>query len=325
MDPNHGLIHAYLLNGKGGARRLGSWQEVAQCTPDDGVLWIHLDISTPDAREWIDQSSSLDEIVCEVLTARETRPRVVQSGEGLIVILRGVNLNAGADPEDMVAIRGWFEAHRVITLRAERLQAADDLRKALDAGEGPNDAAQILVDLCDRLIERMGPVLDQLSDDIDGVEEEMVESTSQSLRTRLGVLRRTSIALRRYLAPQRDVLARLVSERAPWLSERDRLHLREVSDRLTRYVEELDASRDRAAVTQEELAARLAEQMNRTMYVLSLVAGIFLPLGLLTGLLGINVGGMPGVESNIAFTIVCLVLIGLAVVGVWIFRRLRFF
>jgi len=100
-----------------------------------------------------------------------------------------------------------------------------------------------------------------------------------------------------------------------------RMRLRETSDRTTRYVEDLDAIRDRAMVTQEELNNRLAEQMNKTMYVLSIVAGIFLPLGLLTGLLGINVGGIPGTENKWAFTIFCFILLGVAGVQVWLFKR----
>jgi len=96
-----------------------------------------------------------------------------------------------------------------------------------------------------------------------------------------------------------------------------------LSDRLLRFVEDLDAVRDRAAVTQEELSARLAESMNRTMYVLSIVTAIFLPLGLLTGLLGVNVGGMPGEESEQAFAYVC-VLMGVMALGLWaLFRSKR--
>ena len=63
--------------------------------------------------------------------------------------------------------------------------------------------------------------------------------------------------------------------------------------------------------------------MNKNMYVLSLVAGIFLPLGLLTGLLGINVGGMPGEGNAWAFAIVCIVLVAMAAAVLWIFRRMR--
>jgi zinc transporter len=86
-------------------------------------------------------------------------------------------------------------------------------------------------------------------------------------------------------------------------------------------VEDLDSARDRAAVAQDELTGRLAEQTNKTMYVLSIVAGIFLPLGLLTGLLGINVGGMPGVDNPWAFTVVCVILVVTAIFEVILFRR----
>ena len=73
---------------------------------------------------------------------------------------------------------------------------------------------------------------------------------------------------------------------------------------MTRFIEDLDSARDRAAVTQEELQTRLSDQMNKTMYLLTVVATLLLPASLLTGLLGINVGGVPGVESNWAFAVV---------------------
>jgi zinc transporter len=107
------------------------------------------------------------------------------------------------------------------------------------------------------------------------------------------------------------------------LTDQDRTRLREVQDRLTRYVEELDSARDRAAVTQEELVGRISDQMNKNMYVLSLVAGIFLPLGLLTGLLGINVGGIPGEGESMAFAIVCVILLLMGVGVLFLFKRMR--
>ncbi len=123
------------------------------------------------------------------------------------------------------------------------------------------------------------------------------------------------------MAPQRDVLARLQNERFSWLNDIDRVRIREIAERTARFIDDIDSARDRAAITQEELNNRLSEQMNKTMYVLSIVAAIFLPLGLLTGLLGINVGGIPGTESKIAFALVTLLLVGIAFVEFWIFRR----
>ena len=99
----------------------------------------------------------------------------------------------------------------------------------------------------------------------------------------------------------------------------------EEADRVARYVEDLDAARERAAVTQEELDNRLAEQMNSRMYVLSLVAALFLPLGFLTGLLGINVGGIPLADDPMGFVEVVIILVVLVAIQVVIFMRKKWF
>ncbi|MDX1581577.1 MAG: CorA family divalent cation transporter, partial [Alphaproteobacteria bacterium] len=113
------------------------------------------------------------------------------------------------------------------------------------------------------------------------------------------------------------------NEPAEWMDQRDRLLLREVADKITRYVEELDTVRERAAVVQDELSSRLAERLNNNTYVLSVIAAIFLPLGLLTGLLGINVGGMPGADQSWAFWVVTAALLVLVPLEMWLFRRLN--
>jgi zinc transporter len=321
MNESQGLIYASRLDGGGGGVPIG-WPEIRAGAPDDeGLTWLHLDYSAPEARSWLLEESGLDPIVAEALLADETRPRVVPSDEGLLVILRGVNLNAGADPEDMVSIRLWIERSRVISLRRYHLMAVEDLKEALARGTGPTSAGEFLVALCRGLVARVGGVLEELDDEVDALEDEVLSAESHDLRPKLAGLRRRAIGMRRYLAPQREALARLLSERVSWLEEVERARLREIADRTTRYIEDLDSARDRAAVTQEELNNRLAEGMNQKMYVVALVAAIFLPLGLLTGLLGINVGGIPGAENNLAFLLVSLLLVGLAALLVWVLRR----
>jgi zinc transporter len=113
----------------------------------------------------------------------------------------------------------------------------------------------------------------------------------------------------------------LLTEKIPWLDESNRIRLREVYDMLIRHIEDLDEARDRAAVTQEQLVNSLSEQMNKKMYILSIVAAIFLPLGFLTGLLGINVGGIPGAESKLGFLVFVLLLSAVVVFQIWLFRK----
>ena len=79
------------------------------------------------------------------------------------------------------------------------------------------------------------------------------------------------------------------------------------------------------AVIQEELLSQLSEQLNQRTYVLSVVAAIFLPLGFLTGLLGINVGGIPGAESPYGFVVFTLLLLVIVGIQLWYFIRKRWF
>jgi zinc transporter len=254
------------------------------------------------------------------LLAEEIRPRSLQIGEGLLVVLRDVNLNPGADPEDMVSIRLWIEPERVISVRIRRLLSVDDLRKAINQNRGPKNAGEFLVELSDRLVFRMANVIDAIDDAVDDLQEKILTVESHQLRATIAGLRREIITIRRYLAPQRDAIARLVSERVPWMTDTDRMRLREIADRMTRYVEDLDSAREGAAVAQEELLGRLSEQMDKRMYLLSLVAAIFLPLGFITGLLGINVGGIPGAEYHWGFALVSLIIVILVLVQVVVFK-----
>lgn len=319
-----GLINAFVLDGRGGGKRL-TWSQVRQWQPADGTLWVHLDRAAEKSKKWLHAESGLDQIVCEALLAEETRPRSACIAGNLLAILRGVNLNPGAEPEDMVSIRAWLEPNRIITLRGRRAMAAKDLADAIAAGHGPSNAGDFLVQLAARLVDLLNPVLHHLDDAVDEAEAQVLNAQSHELRMKLGRLRREAIALRRYIAPQRDAISRLQTDTPQWFGDFNRARLREISDRVTRQVEDLDALRERAAVVQEELTSRLAENMNRTMYILSLVAAVFLPLGLVTGLLGVNLGGIPGSDETAiwAFPILCIVLAALAILQVWWFKRKR--
>ncbi|MFT5679406.1 MAG: zinc transporter [Myxococcota bacterium] len=306
---SHTPIHALVLDGAGGARP-ATPLEIDQGIVEDGVLWQHLDYSEEATRRWLQDDSGLSEVLVEALLVGEPRPRSLVSGSGLLVVLRGINTNPGAEPEDMVSVRLWVEQGRMISLRHRKLGAPQEIVDQLISGSGgPKDAGELLHELADRLLDRIGIIVQGIEDATDDLEERVLSDVGRELRTQLSDLRRQSISLRRYIAPQRDMLSRLHSERVTWMSEVARARLRECADRVTRYQETLDASRERAAVTYEELSNRLAEQMNQTMYILSIMAAIFLPLGLVTGLLGINVGGMPGADRPWAFALVTVLLI----------------
>jgi len=322
MNESNGLICAWILDGKGGGRQV-DWSEAnAFQTDRDNWLWLHFDYSNPMVQDWLYVHSGLSELTVEALKQTETRPRVVSADGGLMVFLRAVNLNPGAEPDDMVSARLWLDERRVISLRQRRLMSVDDLRAALAAGKGPRSSSELLTMLVEGLLDRIERVVEVIYGHIDDLETPSQSVTIPRQRAQLAEIRRQAIALRRFLAPQREALNRLAAEHAPLLGEAHRLQLREHSDRLTRIVEDLDAARERAAVAQESLASQMAEQTNQRMFLLSVVAAIFLPLSFATGLLGINVGGIPGAESPQGFAVVVVLLLAMGA-GLWFYFRTR--
>ena len=316
-----GLVFAGVLDGRGGAREV-DWDGVRRWRPGAGTLWVHLDYGFSGARDWLMRESGVDMVGCAALLAEDPRPRALAVGDGLLLIFRGVNLNLGAEPEDMVAIRMWVEPDRIVTLRHRPIAAAKEQWQALTAGRGPVGPADFVVRMCESMLGFIGQMAEGIDDTVDELEDSALAEHRAELRTRLAHVRRQAIALRRYVAPQRDALVRLHGESLPWLQAESRVRLREGAERMMRVIEQLDASRDRAAVTQEEMASRTAELINRRLYVLSLIAAIFLPLALVADLFGAGVGGIPLADSPYGFLILLGSLVSLSGLQIWLFRKL---
>jgi zinc transporter len=320
------LLFALVLDGEGGARALDADAlKAAWKSPGDAVVWAHLRRDRPEAQAWLAEVAGFDDFLCARLLAEETRPGAEAYDERLAANLRGVNLNPGAEPEDMVSLRLVAEERRLVTLRLTSLRAVKDVQAQLLQGRGPKTSLGLFHALAGRLAERMHGVVLNLEEEVDGLEVELAEHDPKSLakhRQQLSTVRRRAAQLRRFIAPQREALAHAAECDLPWLAEPMRRRLRDVRERVGRILDDLDGIRERAAVGFDEAVALQGERMNRTMYTLAIVAGVFLPLGFVTGLLGINVGGMPGVESPMAFWMVCAAL-GVLGVGVWLYFKRR--
>ena len=182
------LIVAYLLDGKGAGRVL-TFDEVKRWQPNDGVLWAHFDYSQEASQQWILQESGLPDVYTSALIREETRPRTVAVGEGLLLALRGVNLNPSADPEDMVSIRMYVDEHRIISSRNRRLLTTDDIVAALEAGNGPKNSADFLYAMITGLTHRIEEIVDRLEDRADELETFMLGDAERVTRSGLAALR----------------------------------------------------------------------------------------------------------------------------------------
>lgn len=320
-DSDDGLICAYRLDGKGGGQRL-SWADHLQAD-DHSVLWVHLDFSHPRGAQWVRDQSGLDPNVVEALLSEETRPRAFEYDEGILIVLRGVNHNPGEDPEDMVSIRVWIEPGLIISTRRRRLMSIMDIRDAIEAGHGPKSPGSFMVFLAERLGDRIGGVIDGLEDALDGAEDRAAAGATLAFRAELGEIRRKTARIRRYLAPQRDALDRLSRSRNALMTPLDSAMLLEETSQMTNFIEEMDLARERAMVLQEESLSVLAAEQNARMLVLSIVAAVFLPLAFFTGLMGMNVAGLPGLENERAFWIVLALMFATAgaILGYFKYRK----
>lgn len=311
---------AMLLDGKGSARSLNE-NEVAAWKESDGILWIDLDQNKASASKWVNGKSNVDNIVADILLAGETRPRSIVEPNGLIAVMRGINMNAGAVPDDMVAVRIWLEKNRIITSHRRTMLSLSDVKEALMSGQGPVSSGDFLVELTGYLSGRIGSSVENIEMMVENLDAQMATATISDLRTSLGIVRRQAAAIRRHLSPQRDALDRLARAQSVILSQSEAYDLREAGDHITRQLEDLDLARENALVTQEELMNRIAQEQNSRMYLLSIVSAIFLPLMFVTGLLGMNVAGLPGTVNPKGFVYAAAIMIvfgiGMAVYFRW--------
>jgi zinc transporter len=267
----------------------------------------------------------LSEFSCDLLLEENTRPRLLNlPNDEMLLFLRGINLNPGAEPEDMVSMRIFADPRRVISLRLRPSRAVSDLFEQFVHGRGPQNTSELILALASQLTSRVETLVVALTEPVD-IEEERIDADERYVpdHAQLQQIRRRSASLRRFLAPQRDIYAQLATSKRPWFDADAGGYWNELNNHLTRYLEELELIRERVALVLESEHRRMSEQMNRTMYRFGIITGFFLPLSFLTGLLGINVGGIPGADLPYAFILVCVLMGTLTFAQWWLFRRLR--
>jgi len=282
--------------------------------------WKHVNFSNSDDTAWVRDQSGVSPIVVEALLSDESRPRALHIEDGILVILRGINLNSGSDAEDMISVRLWLERDRIISASRRPLKSLDILRQQRKQGHGPASPASFAIQLIDTLSDFIGEVTDGIESRLDQAEDRVNEAGSILKNSPFSVLRRQSARIRRYLAPQREALDNLARYPEPIFNEAQAAELREQTNRITLMLEDLDLVRERALVAQEEFLGMIAYQQNTRMLLLSIVAAIFLPLSFLTGLMGMNVAGLPGTENHWAFSIIVILMTVIAVLILLVFR-----
>jgi len=319
------LLFGRVLDGQGGARPIG-WAEAQRWRPGvpGEMLWLHLCRTTEGVQSWLCEALAIPEPTAGLLTSDASRPRAFREGHVLVATLRGINFNPGAQPEDMVSLQLWCDGQRLVTLRRFKLQTPRDTLAELDAGTGPRDAGALVTNLIDHLVTKMNSAIVGMNDEIDRLESlEPAESDPDGMLVQISTIRRNCLALQRHMAPQHVALEEISRDAPDWFENHDRREIGETIALLRRFLDDIDISKESAVVLMDELRGRAIAKAERTNYKLTIVAAIFLPLSFLTGLLGINVGGIPGGGEihRFAFWEVCGLCVAILLLQLWLFRR----
>lgn len=293
--------------------------EVATYT-GSGFVWLHAE-GAGHARS-MDLPAYVPPMAAHALLATETRPRCDGIGDAALINLRGTALDPMDDSDGLVSIRVWVEGKRVTSVSRRRLAALGKVDTAMRAGR-LTDGGDFVSTLAQAISTELDPQVANLGDSLDDCEAMLDDGDIYALRRQIAQLRSHAIVLRRFVAPDRDALAAMAQLEFAWISKEDRLHLREAADRFARMAEELEAVRERAALLHEQLTDLRAEMVDRRSLAIAVVAFIFLPLTFVTGLLGMNVKGIPFADSSWAFwgVVAFCAAIGAAVMGWFAFRK----
>ncbi len=186
----------------------------------------------------------------------------------------------------------------VVTVHDIFMPSVEGVRKLVESDvkrlmSSPSVLAHALLDA---LIQVIRPALERMSDHADAIEEQVIENPDESVLAAIMNLKRSSLSLNRALAPQRDVLSRLGRREFHLIAEEADLYFRDLFEEIVRVQASNDVIRERADTSLATYLSSVSNRQNETMKVLSIVATIFMPLGLIAGLFGMNFAYMPGLE-----------------------------
>ena len=283
-------------------------------------LWAHINRAHPNCVKAL-QMVHLHRPTIMALTDENTRPRYDILPNGYLTTLRGINLNPntqlGEEEHDLIAVRAFFTHSVLVTVGKRSLKAVKDMYEDFKNKNTPPrimNPLNILAGIIQHIAFSMAQLLSQYDDQIDSIEDESLKSFDKDFRQKIIEKRLAILQLRRYITPQKDVVNSFLN--MPEIQQNMDLlqHMKISYDYYTRFCEDLDVMRERLQLLLEEIRNNISEIMNRNLYVLSIITIIFIPAGFLTGLFGINVGGMPGLNNPDAFwtftasiTVLCLI------------------
>ncbi|WP_242673510.1 transporter [Aquitalea sp. USM4] len=288
----------------------------------EGFVWLHFNLAHVACERWIRANLALPEDFAEMLHAGAGSTRIEAVDGMLLAVINDVALGFGVVTSDVATLWVAAGSRLLVTARVRPLRSVDRLRAAVKAGEVFPSARSLLFHLMQDQADVMAAIVREYTHKVDHVEDRLLAEHLQDHRAELSSMRRTLVRMQRLLAPEPGALFRLLNRPPAWLAEPDVQALRESTEEFSLVLNDLATLVERIKLLQEELAAKLNEQTNRTLFTLTLVTVLALPINIVAGFFGMNVGGVPLANHPHGFwVLVVLVASFTLLAGWWAFRR----
>lgn len=272
-------------------------------------LWLHFSLSNAASERWLRRNLRLPDAFYESLQEGTGSTRLELEDQALVAVIHDVLFDFRFDPSEVSTVILCTEPSVLISARPRPLRSIDRLRAAVKAGETFRSTTDLLAHLLRDQANVLVEIVRQSTARVDSIEDNLLRNRMSASRQELGSLRRVLVRLQRLLAPEPAALFRLVGRPPAWIQEQDVQDLRQSAEEFSAAVADSGTLVERVKLIQEELAARINEQNNRILFVLTVVTVLALPVNLVAGLFGMNVGGIPFGEDRRGFWLVVGLLI----------------
>jgi zinc transporter len=325
-----GMVCGYLFgrsaDGKGqplDTEAACAWLAQREQHPQE-FIWLHYNLANTASEKWLHEHLALPEEFYESLHEGPRSTRIELADDTLIAVVNDVLHDFSFEPSDISTL--WLSVDRQIVISARRkpLRAVDSLRNAVRGGEPIHSSVELLTHLLRDQADALIKIVRDAISTVDSIEDNLLAGKLTTKRASLGALRRVLVRLQRLLAPEPAALFRLLQKPPAWMAESDVQELRQSTEEFSMVLADMASLQERIKLIQEEIAALASEANNHSLFVLTVVTVLALPINIIAGLLGMNVGGIPLAQSAHGFLIVVVIVASFTVIAGWLaFRRQR--
>ena len=285
----HVFVNGHLIRIDGTADDDFKSEDVEQALHNDEILWLDLHDSSEETLALLRDVFRIHPVAVEDAAEFGQRPKIEEYENFVSLVFFGANKVS----YPLIEVHFYFGDNFLITLHREPCVAFEGMR-TLFARHHSGLAARVLVlhHVLDSLSDSMFPMLASFDDKVDTIQDEILIKAEREHQESLVALRRWLSDVRKVVAPQRDMLNALLSQRVdvPGMTKENEPYFRDLYDNMIKINDLVDSHRDLVSSTMDSYTAQLANRQNDVMKQLTIMATIFLPLTYLTGFFGQNFG-----------------------------------